>query len=129
MPGRNLQALVIFVFLSITPMQDPNEYYSRRLTELKAEKKKLSGQLFRYSLLRLLVFLSVLFALYFFYGEVQLLIGLGLLALVVFVFLVMRFNHLQFQKQKCDALIQLNKTELAALKGDYLQLAEGAEYE
>ncbi|MBT8204220.1 MAG: DNA mismatch repair protein MutS [Eudoraea sp.] len=110
-------------------MQDPNEYYSRRLTELKAEKKKLSGQLFRYSLLRLLVFLSVLFALYFFYGEVQLLIGLGLLALVVFVFLVMRFNHLQFQKQKCDALIQLNETELAALKGDYLQLAEGAEYE
>ncbi len=110
-------------------MQDPKKFYTRRLSELKEKKKKLSTQLFRYSLLRLLVFLSVIFALYFFYGEVQLLVGLGLLALVVFVFLVIRFNRLQYQKQKHNSLIRLNETELEVLKGNYEQLADGTQYE
>ncbi len=110
-------------------MQDPKEFYTRRLSELKEERKALSRQLFRYSLLRLLVFFAAMAALYFFYGEVQLLLGLGLFALVVFVFLVVRFNQLQYQKRKQDALIRINQTELQVLAGNYEHLAEGAEYE
>lgn len=110
-------------------MQDPKTYYTHRLEELRLEKSAISNKLLTYSSLRLLVFLSLVAVIYFQFGNWQLIVISALIAIILFVFLVLRFNRLQYQKNKIKALIGLNETELAVLNGQIKQLPAGYEYE
>ena len=110
-------------------MQDPKTYYTDRLKTLKEERSAVSKRLLNYSLLRLLVFLLFLAIIYFRYGDWLLITLSGLLVIGLFVFLVLRFNRLQYQNSKLKALIRLNEMELEVLEGRFTELYAGSEYE
>lgn len=110
-------------------MQDPKTYYVQRLKVLKEEQSGVSRKLWIYSLLRLLVFLLLVAAVYFQFGDWQSIAISVFFALSLFVFLVLRYNRLQYQNNKLKALIRVNETELEVLDGRYGHLPPGSEYE
>ncbi|MCE2613996.1 DNA mismatch repair protein MutS [Flavobacteriaceae bacterium D16] len=110
-------------------MQDPKTYYSQRLKTLQEDKAKVSKKILTYSLLRLLVFVLLIAVIYFRFNDWGFIGFSGLIALFLFVFLVLRFNRLQYQRNKLKALIRLNETELEVLDRKFSQLPTGSEYE
>ena len=110
-------------------MQDPKTYYSQRLKTLLEEKTIVSRKLLAFSMWRLLVFVLLILVIYFRFGDWRLIGFSSLIALFLFVFLVLRFNSLQYQKNTLKALIRLNEMELDVLDRKFSQLPTGSEYE
>ncbi len=82
------------------------------------------------STLRLIVFLAICFAIYFFFGNIKLLIPTGLALIAVFIVLVSRHSDLKKKKEKFQALIDINDQELKILKTrDFSDLHDGKEFE
>ena len=109
-------------------MQNPREYYEKRLTELTKEKDRLSKLLVRFSIIRLLAFLSLIAATYFLYGQLLPLIVAIVVFGGIFVFLILHYNRLQQQKRKHLLLIDINQTELLVIQGNFEHLPAGDEY-
>lgn len=109
-------------------MHKPNQFYeSEKLiheTELNLLKKKLATS----STLRLIVFLAVIFGIYFFFNNVNIVIGIMLLGIPIFIYLISKHSDLQGKKNLTIALININKTEISVLNNDYFDLDEGREY-
>lgn len=103
--------------------------YQERITRFQTELTSIKKQLLANSLIRLLVFLSVVTAVYFLwdvkYG-VAIPIGLGVL---LFMLLVNRHSNLKYQKEYLDKLILINEQEIEALSGDYSYFNDGAHYQ
>ncbi|MBZ9628876.1 DNA mismatch repair protein MutS [Psychroflexus sp. CAK1W] len=107
-----------------TPGATYSEFISRYTTDLKAIKT----QLFWSSMLRLVVFLAIASAIYFFWSSTRIVIGSIILGIVIFLILVTRHSKIQYKKAKLKALLQLNDTELQVLKRDFSDLPAGEHY-
>ncbi|MCX2718972.1 MutS-related protein [Lentiprolixibacter aurantiacus] len=127
--GRHLKLIRIFTPPENYSMQDPGTYYEQRLKALKEQKSQVSRKLLGYSLSRLAVFVLFIAMIYFRFGDWLLIVLSGIVSLCLFVFLVLRFNRLQYQNNKLKALIRLNEMELQVLDGQFDQLYAGTEYE
>lgn len=92
--------------------------------QLKHQKKKLLVS----SLIRLAVFFLIAFALYFFWGKDKWIIGILILGIAAFIFLVKRHTNLKHQKVKLDHLITINENEIKVLHKDFSHQASGKEY-
>ncbi|MCD6544784.1 MAG: DNA mismatch repair protein MutS, partial [Flavobacteriaceae bacterium] len=80
------------------------------------------------STLRLLVFLSIIAGIYFFFGNGKLILAVLFIGIPLFLYLVSKHSDLQGKRDLVKKLIQINKTEIAALNGDYFSLDEGNEF-
>lgn len=80
------------------------------------------------SMLRLIIFLSALAAIYFSLGNTRLILGIMLGTLVLFVFLVSRHADLVNKKDKLLALIKINEMEIKVLGRDYKGLPDGSRF-
>lgn len=109
-------------------MDSPKSTYTQNLERYNAELKTAHKKLLRSSLLRLIVFLSLILAVYLLWGHLRL-IALSVVAgLVLFFFLVNRHVNLKYKRDRIKALIDINQTELAVLSGEFNQLPQGLEY-
>lgn len=110
-------------------MQEPLEFYtaekSKYEQDLNAVKKKLSLS----STIRLLLFIAIGLGIYFFFGNLQIVVGISVGGLALFLFFVSRHTDLQNQRNFIQKLIEINTIEINALKGDYLNFDEGLVYE
>ncbi|MFA7447086.1 MAG: DNA mismatch repair protein MutS [Weeksellaceae bacterium] len=110
-------------------MQEPLEFYtaekSKYEQDLNAVKKKLSLS----STIRLLLFIAIGLGIYFFFGNLQIVAGISVGGLALFLFFVSRHTDLQNQRNFIQKLIEINTIEINALKGDYLNFDEGLVYE
>ncbi len=97
---------------------------SRHTSELSHIKKLSLAS----SILRLLVFLGALTGVYFFLGNNKVVIGIVLLTIVIFVYLVSRHADLANKKDKILALIKINETELKVLNRDFKGLPDGSRF-
>ncbi len=97
------------------------ENYSRALSEVK---KQLTGS----SVLRLLVFMMIAFAIYYFFDNTQLVVAIAIIGISVFLYLVSRHTNLQFKRDKLKALIAINETEIRLLNRDFFNRPEGNEF-
>jgi len=109
-------------------MQHPLEFYTAELEHFEEIQKTLKKQLALSSSLRLLVFLSAATSIYFFFGQVEILVSIIVIWAVLFFFLLTRHSNLQYKSDLNKALIDLNKTEIKALKRDYFSLNPGNEF-
>ena len=109
-------------------MQDPLEFYTTEKSNFEQQLTKLKKQLALSSTIRLLVFLITIIGLYFFIGNVQALIIIGVFGFVMFLYLISRHTDLQHKRDLIYKLIQINITEVKVLHGEYLDLDEGAEF-
>ena len=111
-------------------MKEPLAFYKDRKNKYEQDRKKLSGKLAVSSILRLLVFLALCAAIYFFYDQVQIVIPAVIGCLALFIFLISRHSGLKREKDKMEALISINETEIHVLEtGDFLNLPEGKEFD
>src|SRR5699024_3572389 len=94
-------------------------------TELKSIKKLLLIS----SMLRLSVFILIFLGIYFLWGNTQWIIAEVLIGFTLFIVLISRHVNLQQKRNRLEALIQINKTEVEVLKGNFSDLFSGKEYE
>ena len=109
----------------LSPLQfytNEKEYFQKQLVQVK---RKLTQS----SLLRLLVFSVICFAIYFFFGNNTVLVPIVLIGAIVFFFLVSNYASLTDQKNKLQSLISINETEIEACKGNVADLDTGEEFE
>jgi len=109
-------------------MQQSSQYYSEQITELKTSLSAIKKQLLTTSILRFVVFLSVCFSIYIAFTTTKnALIG-SFLAVLVFVFLILRHSKLQREKNLIEAKLKINETEIRVLNGEYGHLDSGKEF-
>lgn len=100
-------------------------FYSNNISNYQLESDKVKSQLQGSSLVRLLVFVGAAVGIYVFMGNAKVIIGIVLLAIVLFIFLVSRHSDLQFKYHKFLALIRINEIEIDVLNRKFHQLPDG----
>ena len=110
-------------------MTDPVPFYeaekAKHQTNLAALKKKLNIS----SSIRLILFITIVVGIYFFWSNLQIAIGIVVLGIIGFLILVSRHSNLQYQRDFAAALLKINEKEIQIKKGDCLELNEGLAYE
>ncbi len=109
-------------------MQDPLEFYSLSIQQFEEKLHQLKKQLAASSTIRLLVFLSIGFGIYFFFGNPKAMIAIAVVGFVLFLYLISRHTDLQYKRDLIVQLIAINTTEINVLKRDYLSLDDGREF-
>jgi len=109
-------------------MQKPIEFYKSEKQNFEKELSSLKKKLTTYSTLRLLLFLGVAAGVYFFFGNSKLILIVLLIGIPLFLYLVSKHSDLKEKRDLLKKLIQINKTEISVLNGDYFFLEEGEEF-
>ena len=109
-------------------MKESENFYTQQLQIFNQKLKQVNRQLLIIGILRLIVFLATAFSVYYFFGTSKSLILASIIGIAIFLFLVSKYTNLQHKKQKIKALININKTELQVLNGDFSNLPLGEEF-
>ncbi|TBW30039.1 DNA mismatch repair protein MutS [Gramella sp. KN1008] len=111
-------------------MTNPTEFYKNRKSKYITAEKQLNKKLIFSSTLRLIVFLTICFSAYFFFGNATILIPAAIALIAIFLFLISRHTDLKKEREKVRALIYLNEQELIILEtGDFSKLPDGKEFD
>lgn len=110
-------------------MQKPIEFYKAEKAKYELELISLKKKLALSSTIRLLLFLAIAFGIYFFFGNFKIVIGITIVGIALFLYLVLRHGDLQYKRDFLNQLIAINTTEIEVLNGNYLHLDEGLAYE
>lgn len=110
-------------------MNDPKAFYNQQIEKYQRHLDAASKKLGLSSLLRLLIFLALVYAVYHFWGNVSVLVPVLLVGVAIFLFLVSRHSDLKYERDRYRELININQIELKVLKRDFHQLPTGQEFE
>ncbi|MCF2874714.1 MULTISPECIES: MutS-related protein [unclassified Tenacibaculum] len=106
-------------------MQQPISFYKEEINSLNTALAKLKKQLFYTRILRLITFLAIAFSIYFALTGVKMLFIGSFLAIICFVFLILKHNQLKENIRLIQAKLKINQDEIDALKGNYYYFVEG----
>ncbi len=109
-------------------MNNPKEFYNQQKELFKLELETINQKLFKLSMIRLLVFLSLVFFTWFFFGNMKVIIPVLVAGIALFFYLVTIYSDLKIVKQKTQQLIKINEVELHVLNGDLSDLDVGEEF-
>lgn len=109
-------------------MSKPASVYTKRIRQFEEQSKSVKKQLFVSSMLRLALFLLTCLMVYFLWGAIQGVLLTILLFFILFFTLVKRHVNLQALYRQLEALIQINKTELSVLNGNFSHLPDGSAF-
>jgi DNA mismatch repair ATPase MutS len=104
--------------------------YNRLLNEYGSQKSRLESRIKLVSIVRLIVFFLILFVIYqVLVKELPYLWGGIAIAIIAFLILIKYHAKLFRKKTFFENLLQINKEEINALKGDISVFGKGEEYE
>ena len=109
-------------------MQKPINFYISEKDRFTKNAKVLKNKLSKSSLLRLVVFIITIFALYYFYGNLKLVLTTSFIGLILFIYLIVKHGDLSYQQKKTKELININQKEINVLNGDYKNYDSGDEF-
>lgn len=109
-------------------MQNLHLFYKNQIDRHQQALDLVKKQLFTSSMVRLAVFCACVFGVYFFFGQTKWVLGILLVTLAFFLFLVSRHTELQYQRDKLKALIKINTTEIEVLNRNFHPLPEGKKF-
>src|SRR5690554_1081374 len=109
-------------------MENPSEYYQKQIGIYTKELQTLRKGLAFSSTLRLLVFITACFRIYFFFGNLKIVFLVLATAIAVFIYLVSKHSNLQYQRDLKKALIAQNELELKVLDRVFHHLPSGESY-
>ncbi len=109
-------------------MRDLHEFYNTRVNAYGDEIDAFNQRLLLFSTLRLVVFLGIVAALYFASINAKYVIGVLLIGIPIFLYLVSKHSDLKYQKAKKEKLKNMNVLELEVLQRNYTQLPHGNEF-
>ncbi|PKD21107.1 DNA mismatch repair protein MutS [Salegentibacter salinarum] len=111
-------------------MNKPLEFYTKQKEIHQLELSKLSKKLMVSSLIRLLIFLAICFAIYYFFGNMNVIVPVIIGGIALFLFLVSRHSDLKDKSDKQKEIIKLNELEIDILKTrNFQDLPSGSEFE
>ncbi|TMM58364.1 DNA mismatch repair protein MutS [Maribacter algarum] len=106
-------------------MQDLASFYKNQIKKHTETLSKVRQQLAASSTIRLLVFIVIFIAIYLLFGKTKLVLGVALVGIIAFLFLVSRHTDLQYKRDKIQALKVINETEVKVLNRDFHHLPAG----
>ncbi|CAM3536179.1 MutS-related protein [Zobellia roscoffensis] len=109
-------------------MQELHSFYNGEIEKYTKELSQVKKLLFASSMLRLAIFVAAGFAVYLTFGDTKWVLGVVLVTIVLFLFLVTRHSGLQYKRDRLLALLNINQTELKVLDRDFHDLPEGDEF-
>ncbi|MFI8377332.1 DNA mismatch repair protein MutS [Leeuwenhoekiella sp. NPDC079379] len=109
-------------------MQNPSDSYTALLESYTAQLGTVKSNLLKSSMIRLVLFLAGVCAVYFFWSNMQIVIAVIVVVVILFLILVSRHSNLQYKRDFLQQLIQLNETELQVLNRDFHDLPDGEHY-
>ena len=109
-------------------MDDLILFYKNRINNQKGLLHKVKKQLWLSSILRLTIFLGATLSVYYFFGNTKLVLGILILTVVLFLFLVGKHADLQYKRDTHLALIRINEVEIQVLQRKFHHLPDGAEF-
>ncbi|NRD22338.1 DNA mismatch repair protein MutS [Winogradskyella litoriviva] len=110
-------------------MQNPNTFYKEQLEINEIESKRIFKQLSLYSVLRLSIFVLSAIGVYFTFQNWQLALGIGVVGMASFLFLLSRYTDLKAKRNLHKRLIEINKDELKIANGDFYDRLDGEEFQ
>ncbi|WP_225036119.1 MutS-related protein [Winogradskyella sp. SM1960] len=110
-------------------MQNPNTFYNEQLEANQVASKRIFKQLSLFSLLRLSVFVLTGIGIYFTYQNWQVALGIGVVGIAIFLFLLARYTDLKSKRNLHKRLIAINEDELKIAKGDFYEKPDGSEFQ
>jgi ABC-type multidrug transport system fused ATPase/permease subunit len=106
----------------------PLHFYQAQIKNHTQELQKIKKHLAVSSTIRLIVFLVVCFGVYIFFENTKVVIGIILLGIIAFVYLISRHSDLQYQRDLKQALLLQNETEIEVLNRAFHHLPNGDNY-
>ena len=110
-------------------MQNPNTFYTEQLDINQVASKRIFKQLSLLSIIRLSVFVLTGVGIYFTYLNWQVAVGIGVLGMAIFLFLLSRYTDLKSKRNLHKRLIAINEDELKIAKGDFYERPDGLEFQ
>lgn len=108
--------------------EQPINFYQSEKQSFEQDLTRIKKQLLSSSLLRLLVFALTCFGIYSFFGNTKIVMPILIFGIALFLFLVSKHTNLVHKKQKLQALIHINNTEIEVLNNNYSNLEDGFEF-
>ena len=105
-----------------------SKYYTENIQKGKTELTRLKKVLFQFSMLRLIIFLTVIGLSYVFrssMGAVALIIAFGI---TLFLLFVSKFTDAKNQREYFKRYVKINQIELNVLQGDLSELKTGKQF-
>lgn len=109
-------------------MFEPFNFYQQEKSKFELQYEQLRKKSNFHSLLRIVLFLVLTLVGYLVFSDTRIFIGLLLIGIIGFVFLVLKHQKLQMHKRLTKHLISINSIELDALNGNYHMLSAGEEF-
>lgn len=109
-------------------MSQPFDFYKLQIEIHSEALRKIKRKLAFSSTLRLVVFLLACFGVYFFFGNVKVVVAIIAATIAAFIYLVTKHSALQYKRDLEMALIAQNETELEVGNRQFHHLPSGEKY-
>ncbi len=109
-------------------MVEPLLFYRQQIELYNLKLAQAQKKLWVSSVLRFVVFSSAILGVYFFRSNVGTALIIGAVALMIFLFLLSRHTSLQHRRNRLNALLEINRVEIAILDRRYGNRPEGNEF-
>ena len=109
-------------------MQEPIPFYKDQINSLQTVLTTIKKQLVFTRILRLLAFLGIAFTIYKGVSGENLWFLASFASTIIFVFLIVKHTELRAKKNLTEAKININKTEIKVLNGEFSDLETGKEF-
>lgn len=110
-------------------MHNPKTYYQQHADQYQADASSLYKKMTFFSLLRIAVFFLTAFGIYMSYSNWQIAIGIAVVGIIVFIFLLSRYTDIKVNRQLKLALTAINTDELTIGCGDFHNRDQGLNYQ
>ncbi|WP_405293881.1 MutS-related protein [Algibacter sp. Ld11] len=104
-------------------------YYKEHLEKYKTEAQKLHKQMITLSMLRLLVFVAMGFGIYFTFQNWQVALVIAVLGIVIFLFLLSKYNNIKRVHSFNKALVSINEEEIEIEAGNFHNRDAGLQFQ
>jgi len=109
-------------------MQEPLLFYQEQIQEHTLAKAKIKKQLMLLSMLRLAIFLSAVLGMYFLWEITQWVMAIAVVGVATYLFLLSKHTNVKHKKNTLEALLAINKIEVAVQNRDFYTLPDGDEF-
>lgn len=109
-------------------MEHLKEFYKKRVEAHQELLGKVKHRLAISSAVRLILFVIATTLVYLVFGDTKLVLGIIIVAIGLFLYLVTRHMDLLYKRDKFLALIKINETEVKVLERNFHHLPDGSEY-
>ncbi len=104
------------------------DFYKKEKSYFSLELRKIKKKLLQSSIIRLVIFAVTIYGIYTTIENTQIVLPVLIIGISSFLYFVSKHTDLQLAKQKIEALIRINATEISVIEGDKSNLQTGSEF-